>query len=76
MFSYNISKVADKEAFLKACADVETTMEAIKKEKLLVDVDGSMVQWYNTLKGKIAIFNDYEVDAVYVDSEVDISCIF
>ena len=72
MFSYNIAKKADNKAFKDACEAIEENMKDIEKEKLLIDVDGSLVQTYNTPKGSITVFNDYEVDAVYVDSEVDL----
>lgn len=73
MFSYNISKVADNKAFHKVCSSIESELKDIKKEKLLVDVDGTMIQKYTRTDGSITVFNDYEVDAVYVDSDVDLS---
>ena len=39
---------------------------------MLVDVDGSQIQVYKTPSGEIVVFNDYEVDAVYVDSDVNL----
>ena len=73
MFSYNISKTASIKAFKNACAAIESRMEGIQKEELLTDCDGSQVQIYNTKDGKIKVYNDYEVDAVYADSEVNLS---
>lgn len=72
MYSYNIAKNANKNAFNHACAQIETGFKDIRKEKMLVDVDGTQIQIYNAPGGKIKIYNDYEVDAVYVDSEVDL----
>lgn len=73
MFTYNISKVADNKAFRNACAAIEAKVKGITKEELLADVDGSLIQIYNTPEGSIKVFNDYEVDAVYADSEVNLS---
>lgn len=73
MFSYNISKNADQKAFINTCALIESNIKDIKKEKLLEDVDGTQIQIYNTPEGKIKVFNDYEVGAVYVDSEKDLN---
>lgn len=76
MFSYNISKVANQEAFDNTCALIETKLNNFMKEDPLEDVDGTKIQIYNTPDGKIKVFNDYEVGAVYVDSETDLKEIF
>lgn len=76
MFSYNISKNADKKAFVNTCALIESKVKDFAKEKLLEDVDGTQIQIYNTPDGKIKVFNDYEVGAVYVDSEIELKEIF
>lgn len=73
MFSYNISKNADQGAFFNTCSLIESKVKDIKKEKLLEDVDGTQIQIYTTPNGKIKVFNDYEVGAVYVDSEKDLN---
>ena len=72
VFSYNISKTASSKAFKNVCSVIESKMEEIQKEDMLTDCDGSQIQIYNTEKGKIKVYNDYEVDAVYVDSEVEL----
>lgn len=72
MFSYNIAKNADKKAFDHACALIEAKANNIKKETILVDVDGTQIQIYNTPSGSIKVYNDYDVDAVYVDSELNL----
>lgn len=73
MYSYNIAKKADRLAFENACTAIEKKVPGIKKEDLLTDVDGTQIQIYSLDDGKIKIVNDYEVDAVYADSDVDIS---
>lgn len=72
MFSYNIAKNADKKAFDNICTEIESKVKDIKKEQLLEDVDGTQIQIYNAPSGKIKIYNDYEVDAVYIVAEFDL----
>ena len=70
MFSYNIESRASEDSFFRVCRLIESTGEVLNKEKLLIDVDGTMIQIYRTMAGRIKVFNDYEVDAVYVDSDI------
>ena len=76
MFSYTVSKNADKKMFDKACALIEEKLKLFEKKDILEDVDGSQIQIYNTSNGNIKVLNDYEVDAVYVDSEVNLNHVF
>lgn len=76
MFTYNISKVADKKAFSDTCAAIESKIPQILKEDFLEDVDDTTIQIYSANGKKIKVFNDYEVDAVYIDSEIDLSEVF
>ena len=66
--------VADYDEFMKTCKAIETGVKGIKKEKLLyTDIDGSAIQIYYVNGKTIKVFDDYEVDAVYVDSEIDLT---
>ena len=76
MYDDTISKSADNEQFKTACKKIEDRMHGLKKEKRLVDVDGSLIQIYYSGSKKIKVYNDYEVDAVYVESDMDLSRIF
>ena len=76
MFEYTVKTNADNEAFKKACAKIEEHIKPIKKDKLLIDVDGSLVQTYHTSKDEIDVFNDYDVDAVYIESSVNLNELF
>lgn len=75
MFTYNIAKNADIKEFKRACSLIESNMKEAKKAELLTDVDGTSIQIYDTKDGKIKVYNDYEVDAVYVDAEMNLSAI-
>ena len=76
MFSYTVAKNADKAVFLSTCSLIQMFLKKYKKEKLLQDVDGTTIQIYRTKNGKVKVVNDYEVDAVYVDSEINLKEIF
>ena len=73
MYSYNIAPMVSEQEFNKVCRTIEGAGVVKEKEKLLIDVDGTMIQIYHTNAGRIKVINDYEVDAVYVDSEVRLS---
>ena len=72
MYSYTVSKTASEKAFEKACRLIESHFKAIVKDKPLVDVDGTTIQIYHKDDESIKVYNDYEVDAVYVDSEIEL----
>lgn len=76
MFNYTISREADNKAFLKACSIIENGLKPLRKENILIDVDGSLIQVYYVDNQKIKVLNDYEVDAVYVQSEKELSNLF
>ena len=75
MFKYNISKHASNSKFKSVCGKIEGAMKDFKHEEPIIDVDGSVIKIYSKEKLKIKIYNDYEVDAVYVDSDVDLTSV-
>lgn len=76
IFTYNVHKTANNEVFNRVCSTIETKVNKVKKDMLLEDVDGTTIQKYKTESGEVKVYNDYEIDAVYVDSEIDLSGIF
>ncbi len=76
MFSYNIEKETSEKKFTEACKKIEEKVNDIQKDELLEDVDGTQIQIYYKNKRKIKVMNDYEVDAVYIDSEISLDDIF
>ena len=76
VFSYTVSKTASEKAFAKACQLIESHFKGISKEKILEDVDGTAIQVYHKDDNNIKVYNDYEVDAVYVDSEIELKNMF
>lgn len=73
MFSYTISKHASETMFDNACSKIDSKAKGFKRERPLTDVDGSTIQTYQSAGRTIEVFNDYEVDAVYIDSDIDLS---
>lgn len=76
LFDYNVYRNANADKFAEACAMIEGGMQDLRKEKLLIDVDGSAIQVYYHDNKEIRVFDDYEVDAVFVESEVNLDKIF
>lgn len=76
MYEYTVSKNADHKAFSDCCALLLSKVENIKAGQLLNDFDRARIQHFNTPDGNIKVFNDYEVDAVYIEADIDLSKIF
>ena len=70
VFSYTTCLEADNNVFKETCSIIEKNINGIIKQKPLIDVDGSIIQEYYVNSQKIAVHNDYEVYAVYVDSDI------
>ena len=76
MYSYTISKEPNNALFLKVCNTIEKHFCQATKDEMLTDVDGTCVQIYRLPDGVIKVCNDYEVYALYVDSNVDLKRLF
>lgn len=75
MFSYNIAKNPDNKAFKDICSKIESKMNDLIKEELLVDVDGTVIKTYYFYGGEIRVYNDYLISAVHVDSNVSLEAV-
>ncbi len=76
MYEYNICNEADEQIFIKQCMAIEKNIPEIKKLEILTDVDESKIQKY-LLNGKeIKVYNSYDIDAVYIESEVELTKYF
>ena len=67
-YSYNISMEANEKEFVDICELLQKMLPDIKKRECFTDVDGSLIQIYYYLNEEIAVYNDYYVDAVYINS--------
>lgn len=76
MYHYSICNVADEVIFQKQCRALETHLPHLVKDKLLEDVDGSLMQRY-WLDGKmIRVYNSNDIRSVYIESEVKLEPYF
>lgn len=55
---------------------IEKSFPNAEKRKLLIDVDGSTIQTYIQDGKDIDVFDDYEVGAVFVKSEIELKDVF
>lgn len=76
LFNYTVCKENSPEKFKSICQSIERFFPSAKKQKLLVDVDGSTIQTYTENGKDIDVYDDYDVGAVYIKSEVDLAHIF
>lgn len=72
MFDYTIYKNNSADVFKKTCEEIEKAFPNAEKKKLLIDVDGSTIQTYTQDGKDIDVYDDYEVGAVYVKSEIEL----
>lgn len=76
MFEYNVFSDNSFSEFEKACQKIEYEFPKADKKKMLIDVDGTTIQTY-TYNGKdIDVYNDYDVGAVFIKSEIALNSIF
>lgn len=75
MYSYNICEEANNAEFNKVCDLIEKYF-SFRKQYPLIDVDGSIIQEYVSGNMMVKVFNDYEVDAVYIESNMELNNIF
>lgn len=59
MFEYLICNFADKEIFEKQCLALEKNIKELRKDKQLVDVDGSTIQSYFFGDKKVTVYNSF-----------------
>ena len=76
MFEYQICNVADDEIFRKQCAAIEKNIVPLSKEKLLEDVDGTLIQTYDYTGARIKVYSDHFINEVYEKSEIELTQFF
>ena len=72
-YDYTVFKDNSPEVFEETCRKIEKVFPTADKKKLLVDVDGKTIQTYEYDKKIIDVFDDYDVGAVYIKSDIDLS---
>ena len=77
MYKYVINPQVNKALFYKQCERLEKKMSGIVKKRftkkpLLEDVDGALIQIYEHPRGEIDVYNDEQLDELYLRSEFDL----
>lgn len=72
MFEYTICNQANEGVFYKQCEALEKNVTNIQKGNLIQDVDSSLLQYYDYNGKKVIVYNDKDIGAVYVKSEIDL----
>ena len=75
MFVYPIHENADALYFLNLCAALEKALPSLERGSLLAD-EGGMFQHYTFNDKSVLVSNDCTKDAIFVESELDLSHIF
>lgn len=76
-YDYTIYPDNSPTIFKQVCADLERNIASIIRDRLAIDVDGSTIQLYHLAdadgaKREILVYDDYDVGAVYVKSQIDL----
>lgn len=75
-YDYNVFPDNSVEKFKSTCKKIEEVFPNSIKRELLVDVDGTTIQTYTENGKDIDVFDDYDVGAVFVKSEIELNEIF
>lgn len=70
LFDYNIYPDNSAKRFKATCEKIESSILGLRKQDLLVDVDGTTIQVYEKDKKRIIVFDDYDIGAVFVKSDI------
>lgn len=76
MFDYTLFSKNSPGIFKSACEKVSAAFPNANKQRLLVDVDGSTIQTFTVDGNDIDIYDDYDVGAVFVKSQVNLDFLF
>ena len=71
-YTYNILMNNSREVFRKLCNKIEKYYPMARKDDLAIDVDGTAIQIYNVDGGKIVVFDDYELEMIYIESDIEL----
>jgi len=76
LYDYTIFPDNSPKKFKETIQKIEKSHKSATKDKLLIDVDGSTVLKFVENGKTIAVYDDYDVGAVYVKSEVNLDHLF
>ena len=72
MFDYTISTDNSPEIFQNICSKIEKAYPNAIKHRILIDVDDTTIQTFTENGKDIDVYDDYDVGAVFVKSEINL----
>lgn len=72
MITYYLNRGYNVEKFKEICKAIELLYPDYKKEKLLIDVDNSLIQVYKNGRKEIIIVNCAETDVIEARADIDL----
>ncbi len=73
MFEYNIHPDNSSKQFIETCNKICKELKSAKKDKMLIDVDGTTIQKISFGNKNIYVYDDYDIGAVFVKSEIPLN---
>ena len=73
MFDYTVHSNNSPTIFKEICNKIKEAFPNAIMHKLLVDVDGTTIQTFTLNEKDIDVYDDYEVGAVYIKSEIELN---
>lgn len=74
-FDYTVWRENSPEKFREACASIERALPHATSQTL-TDVDGSTIRVFTVGEETVVVYDDYDVGAVFVLSDLDLSTVF
>lgn len=75
-YSYTLCPNISNEVFMETCRNIDRHWPEFRKERPLIDVDGTMIQIYYQDRNEVVVYNDVEVGAVYIESDINLDDMF
>ncbi len=75
-YSYTICDQFAPDLFQKQCVALEKHIPGLLKGDSLQDVDGTSIQRYQLGGQNLVVVNDYEIGALYIESDFNIEPYF
>ena len=72
-YDYTIYPDNSPEQFEAICVKLDELYSDYSKRPMLVDVDGTTIQVYEKNDKRIVVYDDYDIGAVFVKSDIRIS---
>lgn len=75
-YDYTVYPDNSIDKFREACKKIERRFTNAIRKKMLEDVDGSTIQEYVLDNKSIIVYDDYDIGAVFVKSDINLNSLF